>query len=161
MKKFFCAALALIISICFFSCAAEYKNDVKVSVLTEKIKAALPLADGYAEHDGDYLIYRFEDIEEHIDGYSIIYSSDTRYADLVAVFHAKSTSDAKEALDICKDFIEDQRTLFGAVVEQYLPNEGEKLDSAEARAFGNYVVVCVLTSKDAETAFSTVEKELS
>jgi len=73
MKKIFSAVIATILAILMISCAASnYKTDVKVSYLAEKIKAALPLSSGYTEHGADYLTYRFEDIEEHIDGYSII-----------------------------------------------------------------------------------------
>ncbi len=161
MKKYLALIFAVLLALSLCSCASkDFKNDVKVSYLTEKIKAALPLTNGYSEHDGDYLIYRFKDIEEHIDGYSIIYSTDTRRADLVAVFHAKSANDAKEAKEICEDFIEDQKALFSTLVEQYLPSEKDKLDGAEVRSFGNYLVVCVLNSSDKNTAFSAVENEL-
>ena len=162
MKKFFSAAIAAILALLLISCAASnYKTYVKVSYLSEKIKSALPLSSGYAEHGADYLTYRFEDIDEHIDGYSIIYSKDTRYADLVAVFRARSEGDAREVCKICEDFIEDQRALFSGLAEQYMPSEKEKLDGAASRRFGRYVIVCVLAPSAREKAFSTVEAELA
>jgi len=161
MKKI---TIVLIFALCLplFSCSqTNYRNDVAVDALAEKIKAALPLPYGYAEHDGDYLIYRFEDISEHVDGAAVVYSKDTKQADLFAVFHAKSARDVDEVEEICLEFIKDQRELFSSIVEQYMPSEESKLDAAEVRIFGNYAVLCVLSPSDLKVAFETVASALN
>ncbi len=162
MKKLFILFLASIMLLPLCACAEDgYRDDIDTAELTEKIKAALPLPDGYAEHGGDYVNFRFEDIEEHTDKSRIIYSRDSRRADLVAVFHAKSASDIDDVKRICGEFIEDQRALFSSVVEQYMPSESVKLDAAELRIFGNYAVLCVLSPSDARVAFEVARSALN
>lgn len=161
MKKIIILLLFLL-CLPLFSCSEmNYRNDVTVDALAEKIKAALPLPYGYAEHDGDYLMYRFEDISEHIDGASVVYSKNTKQADLFAVFHAKSARDIDEVEKICLEFIKDQRELFSSIIEQYMPSEEAKLDAAEVRTFGNYAVLCVLSPSDLKIAFEAVASALN
>ena len=161
MKKSLIFLILFSVIFSLVSCSAkEYKDGIKVSYLTDKIKTALPLPDGYGEHGGDYLLYRFDDIDEHIDGYSIIYSKDSSLVDLIAVFHAKSERDVRDVEDACKDFLEDQKALFSSLVEQYRPDEKSKLDGAEMRTFGRYVAVCVLDKNARDKAFSIIKSEL-
>ena len=163
MKKIFVCLILFSLIFTLASCAnEEYRNDVKVSFLTEEIESALPLQPyGYSSHGGDYLLYRFVGIDKHIDGYSIIYSKNTSLVDLIAIFHAKSNSDTDEAEEICEDFIEDQKALFSSLVDQYKPEEKPKLEKAEVRTFGQYIVVCILDKDARAKAFSIIEAELS
>ncbi len=162
MKKTLLIIIALTISGSLFSCAEkEMRNDVTPREVADKIKTALPLPDGYGEHGGDYIAYRFEGIDGISESGVVIYSNDTRRADLVAIFHIDDMQKRADALKICNSFIVDQRELFSSVVEQYLPSEAGKLECAEARRFGNYIVVCILDPQDAKLAFEVAEALLS
>ena len=160
MKRYVCLFLSISLSLfCLVSCTKmKYRSDVEPSSITDKIQSALPLPDGYGHHGDDYLSHRFYGIKEYIDAYSIICSESAKRADLIAVFRAKNAYDVQNVLIICEAFLDDQRALFSMIVEQYLPSESERLDGAQTRTFGNYVVACVLSPEDAQKAFSEIEQ---
>ena len=161
MKRIICIIFLIALAIPSAACAQnDYRTDVSAEELVSMVKTALPLPDGYASHGGDYLDFRFEGIDAYIENYAIIYSRDTRYADLVAIFKAKSPDDANKAAELCEQFIEDQRALFSGIVERYLPSEKEKLESAKTERIGSYVIVSILSPSDAAKALSAIKTAL-
>ena len=162
MKRIISLALALItLATCLVSCGgANYKDNVSVSTLKAKALAEIPLADGYSEGDSDYLDFKFKNAADHIDGYSLNYSTDGRNINFVGIFHAKSPSDAKSVSDICETFLKSQKKAFEDALANYNAGEADKFDSAAVKTFGNYVVVVILSKADSNKVLSAIENEL-
>ena len=162
MKKLIALLLAIITlgALCVSCAGASYKNDVPVATLMQKATDAVPLSEGYANGDAAYRDFKFKNISNITDQYSISYSKDGRNVNFIGIFHTKSAGDAGAAADICKTFLTNQKKAFEDALANYNPGESDKFNSAEVRTFGSYVVVVILTKSDASKVFSSIENNL-
>ena len=62
--------------------------------------------------------------------------------------------------EACRDYIDDMQEDSRAFIASYAPNELPKLDSAQVRRFGNYVIYTILPDDSAKTVFENVKEAL-
>ena len=100
------------------------------------------------------------EIDGEYDDYYSAYSTDVNDLDEVHVLHARTSSEAKELADECREYIDEKREDTRAFVSSYAPDQVPKLDSAEVRRFGNYVVCVILDRETADAVFEGVKEKL-
>lgn len=152
--------LAAMTLTCFASCnsGATYRDDVKVSDISTALKNKFPVADGYYAADSDYLGFYFEGAADKVEDYVIEFSATSTNINQFGIFHVKEGSaDAVKAL--CDSYIQTMRDRWVAQAS-YIASEHPKMENAEARVFGNYVVYVMLTAEDKLAAFAAVEEML-
>ena len=161
MKKILCIILTVISLASLFSCsrAEKYRDDRKCADVGKELTDSLADGEEYLEFDDNHKKFYFDDTEEYNDSY-IIYSSDTNNINEIGVFHAPDEGRAKELEESCREYIEDIRETNRSFISSYAPEELPKLDSAEVRRFGNYVVYTVLPTDKIESAFDKIEDSL-
>ena len=165
MKKYFvklaclCFATLMIIP-CFSACQkkADYRDDVKVADMSSALKDKLPVADGYYAADSDYLGFYFEGAADIVAEYVIEFSATSTNINQFGIFHVKDGT-AEQMKTLCDSYIQKMRDRWVAQAN-YIASEHPKMENAEARVFGNYVVFVMLTAEDKATAFATVEELL-
>ena len=159
MKKFLCIFLLLLLP--FSSCAKteEYRDDVACRPLTTKLAELCPVENGYSELGDEQLKYFFEGTDLPTD-YSMIGSNDMEDINEIGIFHCKNKEDAEKMLELTKKYIENMQATQVNFISSYAPYEIPKLEGADVRRYGNYVVYVILDTNEQKTAFSAIENEL-
>lgn len=160
MKKLKRSIIITLVLLSLSSCSRlGYADNVDCSEIG---KGALDTLDDdmeYAEFDKTHLELYFDDTDEYDDCYTV-YSTDTGDINEIGVFHATSKDNANELAEECREYIEDLQENSRAFISSYAPDELPKLDSAQVRRFGNYVVYTVLDDESADAIFESIKENL-
>ena len=160
MKKIFVIA-ALLFCVCFYACAkaTEYRDDLDTEDILKGAPHGVRRADDYAEYDDDFVEFLFGSLASSRD-HTVIYSRDQNDINEVGVFHAESEDESLEFYEKATEYISEMRDTQRAFIASYAPEELPKLDNAEVRRYGKYVVYAVLSTDDSEALFSHIENTL-
>jgi hypothetical protein len=156
MKRAVVVAALSLLCLILCSCAAErYSDSLGSAELAKHLTNGISGLEDYAE-------YAKDDIEIFADSYDscILYSKDADDQGEIGVIRAGSEQDAKKLLDEVNAYLERTRSERRAFVENYMPAESVKLDSARARRFGSYVIYAILESERVSELFETAEEAL-
>lgn len=158
--RFICTfLLALMALSCFTACGgAEYRDDVAVSAIDSAIQSKVPVPDGYYAADSDYLSFYFEGADSIVTEYVVEFSATSTNINQFGIFHVKE-GEAEAMKALCESYIGTMNKRWVAQAN-YIASEHPKMEGAEVRVFGNYVVYTMLTTEDKATAFATVEELL-
>ena len=145
----------------FSACAkrAEYRDDVSCTLITNELAKLCPTESGYSNFGADQIKYFFDDTDIPTD-YSMIYSTDAEDINEIGIFHCANEDDAEDMLEIAREYIENMQATQVNFVSSYAPYEIPKLEGAEVRRYGNYIVYVILDTDEKRVAFSTIENEL-
>lgn len=154
------AFVLLLIFALLTSCnAKKYSDDVSCYELCEYAIAAIDEGEDFSDYGKEYIKYFFENSELH-DDFRIVYSTETDDIDELGIFHAPSADAAKEISAIAQNYISEMQNTQRAFIGSYAPEELPKLDNAEVRVFGNYVVYAIMEDDEKSEAFSAIDKKL-
>ncbi len=160
MKKNNLLLLLLCCATLFCSCArSEYTDEKTCEDVGKSMTDSLEDTQEYYEFDKNHIGLFFDDTEEY-DDYYAVYSADTNDINEVGVFHAPDAESADDLAESCREYIEDMRQNSRAFIASYAPEELPKLDSAEVRRFGNYVIYTILPEDKAEAVYEHVKSQL-
>ena len=160
MKRCICFSLLVILILILPSCAkSSYRDDI----LCSKISTEL-----YDEADiiSEYSVYSREDIDFLFNGtslyddLSVLYSTDVNDISEIGVFHCSDEEKASELLSVVEKYISDMQKNQKAFIASYAPREVQKLERAEARRYGNYVIYTILDDNSHSEAFEEARELL-
>ena len=161
MKKYSFLFLILVAILLFSGCATEkYKDDVECKALVLSVTDQMPSELDFRELDESFREFYFEGADGFDDCY-IAYSADSEDISEIGVFHAVSDEAAEKIEGVCYEYINDLSQNSRAFIASYAPEELTKLDGAEVRRYGRYVVYTVLNTADAERAFEIIKNTIS
>ena len=155
-----CAALlVLIFAISFCGCAKKYRDDIRCEQLAREM---------YDEVDsfGELSSYSEDDVQllfgntSLFDDFSVIYSTDANDINEIGVFHSPDERSAKELLTVVKGYINRMKETKSAFIASYAPREIPKLEGAEAKKYGNYVIYAILGEADLADALDEAKDTL-
>ncbi len=159
MKKLLVFAL-LLACLFLYACKNDkYSSDLSCNDITNTLQKRISELNEYTAYSESDIEFILEN-DDHFDSCSIIYSISGEDIGEVGVLHAKSGSDARKLLEDARNYIEQVCEDKNSFVENYLPKERSKLDCADAKRFGNYVVFAMLESDVRDTVFAEAEKML-
>lgn len=160
MKKLLVALLALALLLSF-GCRQkiEYRTDVSCAAITAEICDELSKEDAFLPFGEDHVRFSFENTDRFADK-SLVYSAPSENIDEIGVFRADSDEDVEELRRLCEQYVTTLREDMRAFVESYAPREAQKLDRAEVKVFGHYVVYTVLDDADRAEAYEEIEELL-
>lgn len=164
MKKYTVRIISLILVVIFSAMSlaacggADYRDDVAVSTLDSAIQSKIPVPDGYYSPDSDYLSFYFEGADSIVTEYVIQMSATSTNINQFGIFHVKD-GEAESMKAICEAYISKSKDRWVAQAN-YIASEHPKMEGAEIRIFGNYVVYTMLTEADKAIAFDAVESAL-
>lgn len=162
MKRIIASAvsltLAVILIISFTACGKEkpvYRNDLSVTTVCNTAESCVTLANGYDTADSDYLDFYFEGAEELVEGYEIRIAKDNSNINQFGVFKVKDGS-AEAMRLLCKTYLDLKMDRWVAQAD-YIFAEHPKMENAEVRVYGNYVVYTFLTPDDKTAVFNAID----
>ncbi len=160
MSKRISALLLTLLCLFFTSCATkEYTDSLPCDSVANKLTSKISGSEEYSAYtksDIEYLFGKsslFEDC-------AFLYSKSADDIGEVGVFRAESEEKAKEIFTEAEKYITDSQKEKRAFVENYLPDELDKLESAEVRRFGNYVILLFTDGDEKENLFDSAEELL-
>ncbi len=153
------AIILIFLSILCSCSGSDYADGVSCASLSNTVKEAWNDSLEYAEYGENYLEYFF-DGDSYYDDFSIIYTVDTGNIDELGIFHAPDSNSAEEIYEDALEYIENMREDERAFIASYAPEELPKLDGAEVRTIGSYVVYVIASKSRVESAMSAIEESL-
>ena len=161
MTKKHISLIAVILAISLLSACgaktAQVRNDIAVSEVSAAVTAVLG-ADALVSVPETYYSGAMKLDTADFEGYDVKINSKGINIDEFGVFKAKDSSQIATVEQAVRDYL--QFRLDTWMVE-YMPEEHPKLESAEVKTVGNYVMYAILSDKDKKDAFDAFEKSLT
>ena len=95
------------------------------------------------------------------DDICIIYSSDSTDISELGIIYSADEENAKKLFEEAKLYVKNMQEQKSEFLRNYSPDELSKLNSAEARRFGNYVIFAIGEQEDKNNLFKKAEDMLS
>lgn len=175
MKRNNVRLLCLILCLCMLSCAVlagcsreTYTNALTSSEVSMELLAALP--DGgksFLRMEADYISEsrfgeRYEELLSRCYTSSVILTAlDVSVsADQIGVFHANNEADAEIVLEIIEEYVATETRKLSSQYEGYAPDQVSKLDNAQVKICGTYILYTFLSEADTEIVQNAFEEAL-
>ena len=91
----------------------------------------------------------------------LFYSLPSKNIDELGILHGSSDEEAREIYWRAEAYLTDLQENQSAFIASYAPEELPKLEHAEARRMGRYVIYAILSEEDKTAAFSAIEALLT
>jgi len=154
--SFIAAILALSLLTACAGKAANIRDDVPVSDVSVAIAAVLG-DDALVSVPETYYAGSMKMDVSEFDGYDVKINSKGINIDEFGVFKAKDSSQLPAAQKAVNDYLAFRLQIW---MEEYMPEEKPKLENAEVKTVGNYVMYAILSDEGKKSAFSAFEKSL-
>ena len=149
---------ALLALLCLAACGGgAVKSGVSAAELSDAVGKALDKTDSMARSDGTFLGLTGADAAE-LGDYAILINRYGANIDEFGVFCAgKGSLSAAELKSLAERYLARRLEVW---MEEYMPEEKPKLENAEVRVRGDYVMFCILSEADKAAAFRAFEDAL-
>ena len=159
MKRMTAFALAFIFLFLAGCQKPEYRDDLSCREIADRLCDLLPVSGGYEQFGKEHLQYSFD----NADGYEdecLMYSVLSENINEIGVFHADEEENVQALRQNCEQYLARMREEERAFIESYAPREAAKLDAAEVRVFGEYIIYVVLSPEDRDKVFDEAKNLL-
>ena len=150
---------ALILSL-FVGCgskSAKVKDDVAVTDVSSAVASVLG-DDALVSVPDTYISGAMKMQVSDYDSYDVKVNSKGVNIDEFGVFKAKDSSQVATVEKAVNDYLQMRKDTW---MVEYMPEERPKLDSAEVKTLGNYVMYAILSDADKTAAFDAFQKALT
>jgi hypothetical protein len=141
------------------SSKVRYLNDIPCYDISEAFIHSQSASDGYSYYKRDEISF-FLELPDYVNDFSVVYSTDVNDINEIGVFHCADEKSAEEFFSVISAYLKEQQTTQRAFIESYAPHEVPKLEGAEARQYGNYVVYTILSAEDKKAVWELTDKKL-
>lgn len=163
MKKIFSIiSLILLTAIIFQSCSQKSFNaSLTCQELSKSLEKEISVPYGeFEEYTGEELQFFFSSPELY-DDVCIIYSKDGTDVCELGILHASSEENAKKLYEDAKSYIKSLQEQKSEFLRNYSPAELNKLNCADTRRYGEYIIFTIAEKADRDTVFKKAETLLS
>ncbi len=137
----------------------EFSDDLSSEELADEITHALGGENVYLTDDTG-LTDSYFTLPESVTDHTVRYVSDTNNINEFGVYHVTKGSAKELEAMLMEKYLELSYLNNREWYDSYIPEETSKLQDAEVRTFGNYVVYAILDPTERNTVFETVERAL-
>lgn len=160
MKKKNFALISMLLALSIFAgCgggSAKVRDDVAVSEVSAAVLEAIG-DNALVSIPDTYLAGAMKMDASLFDTYDVKINSMGANIDEYGVFKAKDASQVAAVEQAVKNYIQMRKDTW---MVEYMPEERPKLDSAEVKTLGNYVMYAILSDEGKTAAFGAFEKSL-
>lgn len=155
-KRVIAGLLLLCLSLSLAACGAKYEEDMPMSRFTAVIDARMGGKD-LAEMNSGYLSGAMHLDPASFASYVVKLNSKGVNIDEYGVFRAPDSKSVDGVRDAVEGYLKMRRDTW---MKEYMPEEKPKLDKAEVKVFGIYVLYVIASDDVRETIYQDVEKLL-
>lgn len=137
----------------------KYRDDIPCTDMTEEFINSKSNQPDYSYYDRDEISF-FLDIPKYVTDLSVIYSTDVNDINEIGVFHCTDQKGAETFFETVNSYLQEQQDGQKAFIASYAPREVPKLEGAEVRRYGNYVIYTILSSDGKMAVWEMAEKKL-
>lgn len=162
-RKILSALILILLTVLIFaSCSEkEFNSLLTCKEVSSRLESEISVPEGKFEpYTTEELRFLFSS-PELFDDISVIYSTDSTDICEIGVLYASSEENAKMLLEDAKNYIKTLQEQKSEFLRNYSPGELNKLNSAEARRYGNYIIFAVAEQNDRNKIFEKAEMILS
>ncbi len=163
IKKSIIAFILLCSAICIFSSCSQnqYSDALSCKELSTLLAKEISVPEGkFSQYTNEELKFFFPDSSKYTEAH-IIYSSDSIDITELGILRAADEENAKTLHEEVKNYIKNLQEQKQEFLRNYSPNELQKLNSAQTRRYGNYVIFTVSEPENQETVFLKAEEILA
>ena len=163
MKKIILLILSITLCASVFSSCSRKSFDAEISCqeLANSLKKEISVPEGeFEEYSLDELRFLFSSTDLY-DDICIIYSTDSTDVCELGVIHSSNEENAKRLYEEARGYIKSMQEEKSEFLRNYSPNELSKLNSADARRYGEYIIFTVADQTDRDTVLKEAEALLS
>lgn len=151
-------AMTLLFALLLSACGGKtYRNDVSASEIGSAVDGAIAAADNMVDAPASYITSSMKLDVSNLSDYTVKINSRGISIDEYGIFKAADDAQLKEIQTLVNDYL--QFRLDSWMVE-YLPEEFPKIENAEAKTVGSYVMYAILSDSDKKAAFDALESSL-
>jgi hypothetical protein len=151
------ALCAVLVAVLFTACDGyEVRDDVPVSELSQAIEAVLG-KDEFVPLPESYILGSMKIDVSDYDGYDVKINSKGVNIDEYGIFKAETSDLTAPIEQAVKDYIQLRKDTW---MTEYMPEEFPKLENAEFKTVGSYVMYAILSDDDKKAAFAAFENDL-
>ena len=161
-KKLIIVGIIMLIALIFQGCSEkEISYSLTCKELSNELESEILVPDGeFKEYTTEELRFLFSS-PELFDDICIVYSTDSTDVCEIGVLYASNEENAKVLFEDTKNYIKSIQEQKSEFLRNYSPAELSKLNSAEARKYGNYIVFAIADMDDKNNLFKKAEDVLS
>lgn len=149
-------AVTLLASLAACGSSAKIRDDVSAADVSSAVAAVLT-QDSLATAPDSYISGSMKMDMSGYKGHDVKINAKGVTIDEYGVFQGKDAAQAAEIKKAVEDYIQRYEDRW---MPAYMPGERPKLDSAEIKVVGNYVMYAILSDDDKTAAFGAFEKAL-
>jgi len=155
-KRLIAALLLLCLCLGFAACGAKYRTDVPFDRLISLIDAQMGGSD-LAEMNSGYLSGAMHLDPSIFGNYVVKLNSKGVNIDEYGIFRAPDEKSVDSVKDAVEGYLKLRRDTW---MKEYMPEEKPKLDKAEVKVYGIYVLYVIAADDVRESVYQALEKEL-
>ncbi len=167
MKKVLTCLLSLSLALCLLLCGCSQEKYIN-TLSSEKVADQLlaELEGRYHGADTDYISEsrfgaRYKELTEKCYDHIILLSDDEETnINQFGVFHVINAGDVEGITEIVTSYVEAEKLRLRDLLTSYNPAELPKLDTAQVKVCGTYILYTFLSESDTKTATDAFEKAL-
>lgn len=152
-----CAVLILSLLAACGGSKSEYRNDVAVSAIGGSIDAILSNGADMKELSDTYITGSMKMDVSDYEEYYVKVASKGINIDEYGIFKGSDAEHTKAIETAVKDYIQFRIDTW---MSEYMPEEYPKLENAEVKVCGNYVMYAILSDEEKAAAFDKFESTL-
>lgn len=157
--KFIALFLCLIMTVAALTACGggEVRNDVAVSELSAKINSELESGADLVDAPESYISSSMGFDLSSVSEYVVKINSRGVNIDEYGIFKAEDDSQLQQLQTAVSNYLQFRVDTW---MVEYMPEEFPKLQNAETKTIGNYVMYAILSDSDKQAVFSAFEKTL-
>ena len=155
-KRWIAALLLLSLLLCLSACGAKYRDDIPLSRFVSIIDARMGGSD-LAEMNSGYVSGAMHLDPNSFGGYVVKLNAKGVNIDEYGVFRTPENGKVSDVRDAVEGYLKMRRDTW---MKEYMPEEKPKLDKAEVKVYGNYVLYVIAADDVRENVYQDVEKLL-
>ena len=146
--------------VCLCACGPSYRTDAEPSALMEKALRTMQGDPGdFTEPEEDFIDRNIGDLEGLVGSSLRLHRQSGNFSE-VGIFRLSDAKSASEAEQKVRAYIQRQQEYLGDFLSQYEATEVEKINNAQVKVYGVYVVYGFLTKADANAFFGEIGEQL-
>ena len=155
INKIFALILAVAMLCCALcACGSETTKNVPAADITAAVAEKIGKTDAMSAANDNWIKGYMKVDTASFGDYSVMVNAVGANVDEFGVFKAGENMSAKDIEATVQAYLD---LRLQSWMDEYMPEEKYKVEDAEYKVVGDYVMYCILSAEDTETAFATID----